>query len=148
MRLSRDQIGGLFMLCFSCAYSILIFDIPKIESASGFDARSMPIFLGGLGTLFSLILLSRHGESASLNNLNFALGFTFVGLLIIYSVSLRPIGFLLSTTIFLFAGFWLLGERRLIKNSLVAVTVSFGFWLIMSELLGVYLPAWPEFVDV
>ena len=132
------------MLCFSCAYGILIFDIPKIESAAGFDARSMPIFLAALGTLFSLALLTRRGELASFTNLNFGLGFAFVLLLITYSISLRAIGFLVSTLIFLFIVFWLLGERQLVKNAIVAAAVSVGFWLIMSELLGVYLPPWPE----
>lgn len=104
----------------------------------------MPIFLASLGILFSLVLLTRRGELASFTNLNFGLGFAFVLLLIAYSISLRTIGFLVSTLIFLFIGFWLLGERQLVKNAIVATAVSVVFWLIMSELLGVYLPPWPE----
>lgn len=147
MKLSRDQFGGLFMLLFSCTYGVLILEIPAITSTSGFDARSMPTFLAGLGILFSLGLLCRRGGTISLKHLNWRLGITFVVLLLAYSLTLRAVGFLLSTVAFLFSGFWLLGERNWVKSLVLAGSVSLGFWLIMSELLGLYLPAWPALLS-
>ena len=148
MKLSRDQVGGLFILCFSFVYGYLIFDIPEIDSVSGFDARSMPTFLAALGIVFSVGLLCRRGESASISHLNLRQGLAFIFLLIAYGLGLRPAGVLASTLIFLLAGFWLLGERNIGKNLVVAGSASVGFWLIMSELLGVYLPPWPELLRV
>ena len=60
-----------------------------------------------------------------------------------YGLSLRPAGFLLSTFIFLAAGFVLLGERRWLPTSLVAAGVSVGFWFLMNHVLGVYVAPWP-----
>ena len=156
MNLSRDQIGGLFMLLFSTTYALLIGNIPELEISgnntgdftTSFSARSMPTVLAILGILFSLILLLRgttHQESRlSLRGLNIGLGILFLILMVLYSVAIRPAGFLLSTFVFLFAGFWCLGERRVLKSLGIAGVVSVVFWLLMSQVLDVYLEPWPE----
>jgi putative tricarboxylic transport membrane protein len=61
----------------------------------------------------------------------------------VYGLSLRPLGFLLSTSLFLMAGFLLLGERRPTWLIGVAVLVTVGFWALMSLGLGVFLSPWP-----
>jgi putative tricarboxylic transport membrane protein len=59
-------------------------------------------------------------------------------------LALRPLGFLLSTAIFLACGFYVLGERSYWLIMSIAIGVAGVFWWLMSEMLGVYLPALPE----
>ena len=70
----------------------------------------------------------------------------FLILMSAYGFAIRPVGFVLATIVFLYTGFWLLGERNWIKNLMIAVPLVAIFWWMMVELLGVYLPALPEFL--
>jgi putative tricarboxylic transport membrane protein len=150
MRLSHAQLGGLFMFLFSVCYGALILEIPVIANEETFTARSMPIFLTILGTTMALLLLfSRDGRvSNPIANLNWKLGLAFLLLMSAYGLALRPIGFVLTTVIFLCTSFWFLGERQVFKNLAIAIPLVLLFWLLMSELLGVYLPPWPDFLHV
>ena len=78
--------------------------------------------------------------------MNFKLGLVFLILMSAYGFAIRPVGFVLATIVFLYTGFWLLGERNWIKNLMIAVPLVAIFWWMMVELLGVYLPALPEFL--
>ena len=62
-------------------------------------------------------------------------------LMVIYSTLLEPLGFIVSTLLFLIAGFWVMGERRgriLLLSSVPMVVI---FWLVMTQLLDIYLAA-------
>ncbi len=56
-----------------------------------------------------------------------------------YGFSLDWLGFLISTTLFLIAGFRILGEKRLKVLLLVAVPFVFIFWFGLTQLLEIYL---------
>ena len=66
-----------------------------------------------------------------------------VGLLtlamVLYGALFKPLGFILATTLFLAAGFMVLGERRPLLVLAVSGGVALGFWAVMSRLLGLYL---------
>ncbi len=66
-----------------------------------------------------------------------------VGLLLLtmvaYGATFTWLGFLVSTMLFLGAGYLILGERRLVVIGSASVLVTVGFWLIMTKLLGIYL---------
>lgn len=146
MKLKQDQIGGLFLLVFSTSYAALISDIPTIHSNESLTARSMPTALAALGILFGLGLLGRTKSSGAnpFLGLDLRLGLGFLALMSGYALTIRPVGFILSTFVFLVAGFWLLGERRWLKNCFIAGVVVTVFWLLMTQVLSVYLPPWPE----
>ncbi len=131
------------------SYGVLIFDIPLIANNETFTARSMPTFLAVFGTFLSLLLITRRDQSQQKQSekMNFRLGLTFLALMSAYGFAIRPAGFVLATVVFLFAGFWLLGERNATKNLAIALPVVVFFWWLMSELLGVYLPALPEILN-
>lgn len=148
MSLTRTQIGGLFMLILSASYGFLIFDIPVIANNATLTARSMPTFLAVLGTCLAMLLLTRRHPTPGTHSekMNFKLGLLFLILMSAYGFAIRPVGFVLATIVFLYTGFWLLGERNRIKNLMIAVPLVAIFWWMMVELLGVYLPALPEFL--
>ena len=66
-----------------------------------------------------------------------------LGLMVAYALLLRPAGFLLSTTVFLFAGSFILGERKLHVMLPVALIASGSIWYLVQEVLGIFLRPWP-----
>ena len=58
----------------------------------------------------------------------------------------RPLGFLLSTSLFLMLGFAILGERRPLTLILAAVPLVVAFWVLMTQGLEVFIEPWPEFL--
>ena len=63
-----------------------------------------------------------------------------------YALSLRPVGFLTATTLFLVLGAVILGERRYAVLIPVAVLSAFLIWYLVQEMLGIFLRPWPWFV--
>ncbi|MEL6751169.1 MAG: tripartite tricarboxylate transporter TctB family protein, partial [Pseudomonadota bacterium] len=59
---------------------------------------------------------------------------------------LRTLGFILSTSLFLIAGFMLLGERRPLWLLAASVPLVVAFWALMDRVLGVYVAALPAFL--
>ncbi|MEM7078756.1 MAG: tripartite tricarboxylate transporter TctB family protein [Pseudomonadota bacterium] len=145
--LHRDRIAGLITLLLSATYLWLSFDI-EIGSAiadSAITPRSMPQMLGCLGVLISLgLLLQRNGEPLRLGNLSWRHLASSIGLMLLFAATLRPLGFVLSGTLFLFAAFSLLGAPNRWRSLLLALLVSVSFWALMSLVLDVYIPPWPE----
>ena len=60
-------------------------------------------------------------------------------LMVIYSAALEPIGFLISTSAFLLAGFFVMGERRKGILLFASIPVAVVFWFLMTQVLGIYL---------
>jgi putative tricarboxylic transport membrane protein len=58
---------------------------------------------------------------------------------VLYGIGLIWLGFVLATSLFLLAGFYLLGERR--KPILFGASFPFvtGFWLLLTKGLDIYL---------
>jgi putative tricarboxylic transport membrane protein len=71
-----------------------------------------------------------------------------LGLMVAYALSLRTVGFLGSTFLFLIAGSVVLGERRFLIMIPVAAFASGGIWYLVQEVLGIFLRPWPFFLGV
>jgi putative tricarboxylic transport membrane protein len=69
-------------------------------------------------------------------------------LMVAYGLTVRPAGFLISTSLFLAIGFFILGERRWLVLLGVSVPLVVLFWLLMTQVLNVYIAALPEFMDL
>ncbi len=67
-------------------------------------------------------------------------------LMITYALSLRPVGFLTATTLFLMLGAFILGERRYVILIPVSALSAFLIWYLVQEMLGIFLRPWPWFV--
>lgn len=64
----------------------------------------------------------------------------------VYALALRPLGFMLSTFIFLALGGALLGERRLLLLVTIPAVLSYLVWQLIDSLLGIHLPPFPAFL--
>ena len=56
-----------------------------------------------------------------------------------YGFTIKSVGFLLSTSVFLIGGYLLLGERRLWLLLLASVPVAGSFQFILDGLLGIHI---------
>ena len=149
--LSKDQLGGLAVLLFALAYLSQIGDIPVLDQNQMLTPRSMPIFLVTLAIPISLwLLIPNTGERPRLSGLNWQLLSLFVLLMLVYSLAIRPLGFILSSTAFLSLGFLLLGmpgqTRRWRFTGIsfaIALLTAIAFWLLMDQVLGIYVKPSP-----
>ena len=69
-----------------------------------------------------------------------------LGLMVLYAIMLRPAGFLISTTVFLFAGSAVLGERKYLVMLLVSALATGFVWYLVQEVLGIFLRPFPFFM--
>jgi putative tricarboxylic transport membrane protein len=144
MTLSKERIGALFFLVVSIAYGYFASEI-KLYPGDELDpmtAQTLPYVLSAMGITFSLFLLinGNHKEFGSgFAHLNWKPVIALMLLTLFYGFSLDWLGFLISTTVFLIAGFRILGEKRIKVLLLVAVPFVFIFWFGLTQLLDIYL---------
>ena len=150
MRLGNDRIGALILLAFCCAYWMLTYDIRMLpfQKTQAFNAQTMPEALAVMGVVLSLLLLIFPGnnERVRLSGYNFALGAFLLVLMTIYGFVLRPLGFIVSTSLFLICGYFALGERRPLFLVLASVPLVVAFWALMTLGLDIYVEPLPSFL--
>jgi putative tricarboxylic transport membrane protein len=147
--MNQDKVGAIFFLLLSIVYGALAFDIPLMfgEEDQAFTARTLPFALAIAGIMISaLILFLPSGDTAKKKNLfqifgglNWKPVIQLAGLMLLYGLTIRWLGFLISTSLFLLSGYWILGERRLKVLLFASVPVVVVFWFLMTKVLGVYL---------
>ena len=71
-----------------------------------------------------------------------------LGLMVVYALCLRPLGFLFSTSAFLIVGSFILGECKLHVMIPVAFIATGAVWYLVQEVLGIFLRPLPIFVGV
>lgn len=148
--LTNDRIGGVLLLVFSVAYGFLTFEIPLLpfQAQAAFTARTMPEALSVLGIILSLAMIVKPSSDARPDVAGFlwGRGAIICLVMVIYGLSVRPGGFLISTSLFLMAGILILGERRWWLVLLASIPVVVFFWVLMTQLLGVFIEPWPVFL--
>ena len=148
--LTNDRIGGVLLLAFSVAYGFLTFEIPLLpfQANAAFTARTMPEALTVLGVLLSLAMIVKPSSDAKPEVAGFlwGRGAVICLVMVVYGLSVRPAGFLLSTSLFLIAGILILGERRWWLVLLASIPVVLFFWVLMTQLLGVFIEPLPVFL--
>ena len=150
MPFSKDRVGGLLLLAFCIAYGLLSREIRLLpfQMDAAFHARTMPEVLTVLGVGLSLIVMIFPGSAERPKLAGFQWGrcLLFLGLMSLYGLTIRPLGFILSTSLFLMIGFALLGERRPHILLLVAVPLVVVFWVLMTQGLDVFIEPLPAFL--
>lgn len=118
---------------------------------------SFPKILSVLGIAASFIILfglekseEKIGEIDHRRLGDYFLGqaILLLGLMVVYALCLRPLGFLFSTSAFLIIGSFILGERKWHIMILVAFTATGSVWYLVQEVLGIFLRPLPMFMGV
>ena len=71
-----------------------------------------------------------------------------LGLMVVYALCLRPLGFLFSSSAFLSIGSFILGERKWHIMISVALIATASVWYLVQEVLGIFLRPLPMFMRV
>ena len=147
--MKTEKAGALILLTFSIAYGVLAYKIPLtlLAQRETFNARTMPFALGIIGTLLSFLILvlpsGRTDEEEKVKDafrgLDWPSTGLLIGMMIFYSITLRFLGFVISSTIFLVGGFCILGERRSWLLLIGSVPLVLFIWFLMSRILGMYI---------
>ena len=66
-----------------------------------------------------------------------------LALMVAYALCLRPVGFLISTSVFLIAGAVILGDRKWHVMIPIAVIASLVVWYLVQQVLGIYMRPLP-----
>lgn len=147
--MTKNAIGSIFFLAFSSFYFFNVFNIKKMPG-SQFEvmtASTFPFYLGLGGIIISLLILvlsfvKKDNDFLTieyLKKLDFKTTFYFVLAMIFYGFTIRTLGFIISTIIFLTIGFLLLKEKNIRRILLISSGVSIGFYLLLNNVLGVYI---------
>jgi hypothetical protein len=62
---------------------------------------------------------------------------------LIYVLTLRPVGYLIGTPLYIMAGLWVLEQRNWLLNIAVALGFTIFFYAVFAQGLGVWLPVGP-----
>lgn len=143
--MSRDRLGALIFLAFSLAYGALALQIELFPGSEYelFTARTMPLGLAAAGAAVSFLMLVVPARSAEpglpLRALRWLPVAGLCVLMVLYGATITRLGFVVSTTLFLCGGIVLLGERRWYVVLGLSIPIAIFFWVILSQLLGIYL---------
>jgi len=153
--MSLDKCIAALFLVISVAYGYasVTYQLLPFERNMVFLPTTLPNVLAVLAGVLSLIILISPAEKINIDD---ALVFkkphviqttTLIIAMIVYALLLRPAGFILSTTVFLMATGWILGERKLEIMTPIAVFSSVFIWYLVQETLGLYLRPLPGFLS-
>jgi len=67
-----------------------------------------------------------------------------LGLMVVYAICLRPLGFLGATFGFLFLGSTILGERKWVVMTIMPAIAAGVVWYLVSQVLGIYMRPLPS----
>ena len=74
-----------------------------------------------------------------LKTFDFKKGAYFIVAMLFYGFTIRTLGFIIATIIFLIIGFKILEEKSLKVILLTSFGVSIIFWFLLTQVLGVYI---------
>ncbi|MEH6394531.1 tripartite tricarboxylate transporter TctB family protein [Pseudoalteromonas sp.] len=147
--LNRELLGPSLFLALFTLYAIVAWQIPLLpfEEYETVTSATLPKVYAAFGIIVCLLsigatLLKPTEQTDSddvLEKSNVIRTFGLLILMVIYSAALEPIGFLISTSVFLLVGFFVMGERRKAILLLASIPVAVVFWFLMTQVLGIYL---------
>ena len=161
MTLDRAIAGIFILICLIYGYTAFVTmeaNLLPFELNMTFLPNTMPKWLSILGAIVGLVVVIQTGPKAdaeidpgeidyrNMRQYKLAQALFLLALMVAYALLLRPIGFLLATTLFLAGGSMILGERKYIVLIPVAVFTAFLIWYLVQQVLGIFLRPWPWFI--
>lgn len=161
MALDRWIAVIFLLLCLIYGYTAFFTmdgSLPPFMRRNPIWPSTLPKMLSilGIGVAF-LVLLSKPGETTlgegdinyrKLGSYKLGHAVMLMGLMVLYAISLRPVGFLISTSTFLILGGYILGERKFHILLPVAFIATGSIWYLVQEVLGIFLRPLPLFMGV
>jgi len=145
---NKDKLGSSLVLLFALIYLNATFNIPidQMLASEVFTARTLPIFLSITAIVVCLFQIFVPASGTADETISDAIaGFQWqpclllTGSMLLYSLTFKFFGFLISTFLFLFIGFAILKEKRYVLSAAVAGGVVVFMWLVLTQMFDVYL---------
>jgi putative tricarboxylic transport membrane protein len=144
VRISATKFISLLFFIFSAfylytAHQIVVF---TFDENAPFNARTFPIYLGWAGIFLSslrIILPEKITTEVNHKHLDYKSIILLILVSIIYGAVILKIGYFLSTSLFLIASYFFLGERRWIWMFLLSFPFVALFMFLLHGLLNIYL---------
>jgi len=144
VRISATKFISLLFFIFSVfylytAHQIVVF---TFDENAPFNARTFPIYLGWAGIFLSslrIILPEKITSEVNHKHLDYKSIILLILVSIIYGAVILKIGYFLSTSLFLIASYYFLGERRWIWMFLLSFPFVALFMFLLHGLLNIYL---------
>ena len=144
MKISTVKIISLLFFIFSAfylytAYQIRVF---SFDENAAFNAKTFPIYLGYFGMFIAalkIVLPEKASEEVDQKFINYKKTLVLVLIMVIYGLTIRPVGFFLSTSLFLLSSYYFLGERRWLRMFMLSFPFVAIFMFLVHGLLDIYL---------
>jgi len=131
--------------------------LPPILQRNPIWPSSFPKVLSIAGALVSLAVIfnlekskldaeTREINYRRLHDYRVGQAALLLGFMVAYALLLRPLGFLISTFLFLTLSSFVLGERRLIITMIIAAAAAGIVWYLVEQVLGIFLRPLPTFL--
>jgi len=147
----------ILIICILYAYTSFITmqaNLLPFEKNMTVLPNSLPKVISIFGIIISTFLILKkeeHNYEENISSINLKNVFNFyygkalaiLLLMIIYTLCLRPVGFILSSVLFLFFASFILGERNFIKLSIICLLGTSIIWLLLEKVLGIYMRPFP-----
>ena len=144
MKISTVKIISLLFFIFSAfylytAYQIRVF---SFDEDAAFNAKTFPIYLGYFGMFIAglkIALPEKTSEEVDQQFLNYKKTLVLILIMVIYGLTIRSVGFFLSTSLFLISSYYFLGERRWLRMFMLSFPFVAIFMFLIHGLLDIYL---------
>ena len=150
-----DRVVALCILAFSVAYGVLAWQYPLLpfEKYTPFKPNTMPLGLAAIAIVLSVATLVWPGgesgvsdDASGWRHFNWRAAAGIVLLMLVYATTIYPLGYIVSTSLFLVGAAIMLGERRFYTLTAVALITAFLTWYLVQGVLGIFLRPWPTFL--
>ena len=144
MNINTTKIISLlfFIFCAFYLYTAYQIQVFTFDENAPFNARTFPIYLGYTGLFFSglkLILPDPNTIKIEHKTLEYKKTAILVLIAIIYGATILKIGYFLTTSLFLIASYYFLGERRWVLMFLLSFPFVALFMYLLHGVLEIYL---------
>ena len=144
MRISPTKFISLlfFVLSVFYLYSAYNIQVFAFDENAPFNARTFPIYLGWAGIVLSslkIILPEKNTIIVNHKHLDYKSIAYLVIISLIYAAVILKIGYFISTSLFLFASYYFLGERRWGLMFILSFPFVAAFMYLLHGLLNIYL---------
>ena len=144
MRISPTKFISLLFLVLSVFYSYTAYNIQvfAFDENAPFNARTFPIYLGWAGIVLSslkIVLPEKNTIIVNHKHLDYKSITYLVIISLIYAAVILKIGYFISTSLFLFASYYFLGERRWGLMFILSFPFVAAFMYLLHGLLNIYL---------
>ena len=144
MRISPTKFISLLFLVLSVFYLYTAYNIQvfAFDENAPFNARTFPIYLGWAGIILSslkIILPEKVTTEVNHKHLDYKSIIYLIIISLIYAAVILKIGYFISTSLFLFASYYFLGERRWGLMFILSFPFVAAFMYLLHGLLNIYL---------